>query len=176
MSRLQKSNSLTHSALSRGLNSPASRMATSSIFSRPIDLLYLIFFTTHIPLILCKSQSIPELTNFCLSNLSRIHAVNDITPLYPASIRSSGLSTFFTTDYYIALSQDRFFLASPPAWFTLYQVLEAVFQIPLCLWLSLGLVQQDVTVPAGLLLFAVQCSVTTATCLADIVSWEAYDK
>jgi hypothetical protein len=32
-------------------------MSTSSIFSRPVDLIYFIFFTTHIPLILGKSQT-----------------------------------------------------------------------------------------------------------------------
>ncbi|KAF2019487.1 hypothetical protein BU24DRAFT_419104 [Aaosphaeria arxii CBS 175.79] len=73
--------------------------------------------------------------------------------------------------WYVATHGDRFFY-NPPAWFGLYTALELVFHLPFTLWVIPALVRNDPRLPLGLLVFALETSITTITCLAEMLSWE----
>ncbi|KAF2721472.1 hypothetical protein K431DRAFT_224202 [Polychaeton citri CBS 116435] len=121
----------------------------ASIMNRRRDLLYLLFFLIHLPVIFCV----------------------DITPLYPTHLKPQ-----FMTDlrqWYISIYRDRFFI-SPPAWFEMYMYLELLYHVPVSVWAIKALLRDDPKVPIQLLVFAVQTAVTTSTCIADYMSWGGY--
>ncbi|KAF2431560.1 hypothetical protein EJ08DRAFT_696353 [Tothia fuscella] len=119
-----------------------------SIFSRKRDLLYLIFFTIHLPIIFAV----------------------DIYPLYPSSLQANWMGQLRL--WYISTYRDQFF-TEPPAWFTMYMWMELLYHVPLCVWAILALVRgDDEMVPVHLLVYAVQTALTTATCVADYLAWE----
>jgi hypothetical protein len=72
--------------------------------------------------------------------------------------------------WYITTYRDQFFV-SPPAWFTLYTWMELFYHLPLSTWAVGALLRDDPRVPVHLLVYAVQTAVTTATCVADYMSW-----
>ncbi|EMF10635.1 uncharacterized protein SEPMUDRAFT_165285 [Sphaerulina musiva SO2202] len=117
------------------------------LLSRKKDLIYLVFFTIHIPIVFLV----------------------DIYPLYPPSL----IPTFMTSlrTWYIATYRDANFV-SPPAWFMLYSWLELFYHAPLSIWAIGALLRDDPRVPGHLLAYAMQTAVTTATCIADFLSWE----
>ncbi|KAK4629432.1 Sigma intracellular receptor 2 [Fulvia fulva] len=123
-------------------------MATS-ILSRKRDIAYLIFFLIHIPIIFCV----------------------DITPLYPPSIKPQFMIDL--RQWYITTYRDQFFV-SPPAWFTLYMWMELFYHLPLSVWALSALLRDDPKVPVHLLAYAVQTAITTATCIADYLSWSGF--
>src|ERR1700761_5452902 len=57
------------------------------------------------------------------------------------------------------------------AWFTAYMWMEALYHLPLSVWAIGALRRDDAKVPVHLLVYAVQTAVTTATCIADYLSW-----
>ncbi|KAK6396921.1 hypothetical protein LTR65_007419 [Meristemomyces frigidus] len=121
----------------------------ASIFSRKRDLVYLIFFLIHIPVIFCV----------------------DLAPLYPESLKPQ-----FITDlrlYYIETYHDQFFTA-PPAWFNMYTWMELLYHTPLSVWAIGALLRDDPKIPIHLLVFAVQTAITTSTCIADYLSWSSF--
>jgi len=91
-------------------------MATKSILNRPVDVIYLIFFIIHIPVML---------------NV-------DLYPLWPSSLRPAYMTEL--RNFYITTFNDQFFVA-PPAWFNLYLYLELLYHIPLSLWAIPALVR-----------------------------------
>ncbi|QIX00603.1 hypothetical protein AMS68_006120 [Peltaster fructicola] len=120
-----------------------------SIFQRKLDLLYLVFFILHVPVMFFV----------------------DLAPIYPDSIRPQ-----FITDlraWYITTYSDQFFV-KPPAWFTLYMWLELVYHVPVSIWAIGALLRDDPKVPLHLLVFALETALTTATCVADYLSWTGY--
>ncbi|CZT17871.1 related to integral membrane protein [Ramularia collo-cygni] len=117
-----------------------------SILSRKKDLLYLTFFLIHIPVMFCV----------------------DLTPLYPESLKPTFMTTLRT--WYIQTYRDQFFV-SPPAWFDLYMYMELLYHLPLSTWAIGALLRDDPKVPIHLLIYAVQTAITTATCIADFLSW-----
>ncbi|KAF1819509.1 uncharacterized protein K489DRAFT_412823 [Dissoconium aciculare CBS 342.82] len=121
----------------------------TSIFSRKRDLAYLVFFLIHIPVMFCV----------------------DLAPLYPDSIRP----TFITElrKFYITTFRDQFFIA-PPAWFDMYIWMEFLYHVPLSLWAIGALLRDDPKVPIHLLVYSVQTALTTATCIAEYLSWSGY--
>ncbi|THY58680.1 hypothetical protein D6C99_02147 [Aureobasidium pullulans] len=119
------------------------------IWQRKRDLVYLIFFLTHIPIMFCV----------------------DITPLYPVALKPA-----FMTDlrkWYITTYRDQFF-SSPPAWFDTYIWLEALYHVPLSFWAVPALLRDDPKVPLHLLVFALEAGLTTLTCITDYLSWSGY--
>ncbi|KAF2242840.1 hypothetical protein BU26DRAFT_493577 [Trematosphaeria pertusa] len=122
-------------------------MAASSIWSRKRDLVYLVFFLTHLPVMLAF----------------------DLTSYYPASLKPLWMSSIRT--WYIATYGDRFFF-SPPPWFPLFTLLEALYHLPLTLWAIPALLRADPRVPLALLVFGLETSITTLVCLAEMLSWE----
>lgn len=136
------------------------------ITARRLDLLYLIFFTIHIPVIL----------------------LIDIVPFYPEAWAPSASVTI--RKYYISTYRDRFFI-DPPPWFKTYAVLEAIYHLPISLWMLGALVQgwykplrtmlmklthmpDHQLLPVHLLIFGVQTGITTLTCLVEMLNWQGY--
>ncbi|KAF1946921.1 integral membrane protein-like protein [Clathrospora elynae] len=120
-------------------------MATS-IFSRKRDLVYLVFFIVHLPVMLAF----------------------DLTAFYPINIKPLWMSSIRT--WYIATYGDRFFY-NPPAWFPVLTFLELVYHLPLTLWAIPALLRNDPRIPLALLVFGLETSLTTLVCLAEMLSW-----
>ncbi|CAK4033392.1 integral membrane [Lecanosticta acicola] len=121
----------------------------STLLSRKKDLIYLIFFAIHIPVMFFV----------------------DLAPLYPSSLKPTPITLL--RNWYIQTYRDKFFIA-PPAWFTMYIWMELIYHVPLSLWAVGALLRDDSMVPVHLLVYAVQTAITTATCIADYLSWEGY--
>ncbi|KXT07548.1 hypothetical protein AC578_10117 [Pseudocercospora eumusae] len=129
---------------------PKRRKKKMPSFRRTLDYIYLAFFLIHIPIVICV----------------------DIYPLYPPSL----IPTFMTDlrRWYIHTYNDQFFV-KPPAWFTLYIWLELIYHIPLSLYAVQALWSNaDPKTPIHLLIYAIQTAVTTATCIADYMSWGSH--
>ncbi|PSN69472.1 hypothetical protein BS50DRAFT_572606 [Corynespora cassiicola Philippines] len=120
-------------------------MATS-IFQRKRDLVYLIFFLTHLPVMLAF----------------------DLTSYYPAAIKPLWMTAL--RDWYVATYADRFFYA-PPAFFPPLTHLELLFHLPLTLWAIPALLRNSPRVPLALLVFGLETSLSTLVCLAEMWSW-----
>lgn len=110
----------------------------------------------------------------------------DLAPLYPDQIRPQFISDLRA--WYITTYSDQFFV-KPPSWFTLYMWLELVYHVPVSIWAIGALLRgkndgngcyetdscsDDPKVPLHLLVFALETAVTTATCVADYLSWTGY--
>ncbi|KAF2673450.1 hypothetical protein BT63DRAFT_421600 [Microthyrium microscopicum] len=121
----------------------------ASIFSRKRDLMYFIFFLTHIPIIITV----------------------DCYNLWPASLRPAFMDDI--REFYITTYQDQFFI-SPPAWFNTYIWLEALYHLPISVWAVSALLRDDPKVPLHLLVFALETAVTTLTCISDYLSWSSF--
>ncbi|KIW06002.1 hypothetical protein, variant 1 [Verruconis gallopava] len=121
-------------------------MATS-ILGRKMDFIYLIFFAIHIPVVILVDS-------YILWPPARI-------PAFMTNLRQ----------FYIATYKDIFFI-NPPAWFHLYVRMEAVYHLPISAWAVYGLLTDAPLVPLHLLIYAVQTGVTTATCIAEALSWQ----
>ncbi|KAF2137992.1 uncharacterized protein K452DRAFT_256741 [Aplosporella prunicola CBS 121167] len=120
-----------------------------SILFRKRDLLYLIFFCIHLPVMFLV----------------------DLTPLYPESMKPVFMMSL--RKYYIDTYQDQFFIA-PPAWFRMYMWMELLYHAPLCVWAIGALMRNDPKIPLQLLLYACQTGMTTITCIADYLSWKSF--
>jgi len=57
----------------------------------------------------------------------------DLGPFIPSAIRPQLSHTL--REYHIQTSKDRFF-TDPPAWFTMYMYLEAIYHVPLSAWMT----------------------------------------
>ena len=117
------------------------------LLTRKLDTLYLIFFLTHLPIMLFF----------------------DLTPLYPAHLLPAPLLTLRT--WYHSTYGDRFFSGSPPVWFPVFTWLELLLHLPLTLWAIPALVRDDPRTPLALLVFGLETTVTTVVCMAEMLSW-----
>ncbi|KIV89862.1 hypothetical protein PV10_07230 [Exophiala mesophila] len=130
---------------------PASASPPRPLSSRKLDILYLVFFMIHIPIILFV----------------------DLAYFYPPALTPS-ISTTLRT-FYVETYADRFFI-SPPAWFKAFGVLEGVYHLPISIWF-LGAIWNDHSlVPLHLLIFGLETAITTLTCLIDTAEWHAYSE
>ncbi|KAJ4291846.1 hypothetical protein N0V90_009742 [Kalmusia sp. IMI 367209] len=93
----------------------------------------------------------------------------DLTAFYPTTIKPAWMSDIRT--WYVATYGDRFFY-NPPPWFSTFTLLELLYHLPFTLWAIPALIRNDPRVPLGLLVFALETSITTLTCLAEMLSWE----
>ena len=84
----------------------------------------------------------------------------DLTPLYPESVKPAFVTTL--RKWYITTYQDQFFV-SPPKWFAAYMWMEAVYHLPLSVWVVGALVRGElvtflaVTVLVGHMSFSLLC-------------------
>jgi len=101
-------------------------MATS-IFRRKRDLLYLVFFCIHLPIMFCTLSGQPYQRMFHADIPEGV----DLAPLWPTAIKPAFLDTIRT--YYIETFRDQFF-SSPPAWFNAYIWMELIYHVPLSIW------------------------------------------
>ncbi|KAH4069891.1 hypothetical protein HBH70_076020 [Parastagonospora nodorum] len=118
-----------------------------SIFQRKRDLVYLVFFIIHIPVML----------GF------------DLSGYYPAQIKPLWMTSL--REWYVATYGDRFFY-NPPAFFPPFLALELLFHLPLSLWAIPALLRSDPRVPLALLVFGLETTLSTLVCLAEMLSWE----
>lgn len=72
-----------------------------------------------------------------------VRAVVDLTPFYPTSIKPQLLLDI--RNWYISTYKDRFFV-EPPAFFTTFAILEAVYHLPLSVW-AVGAILRGESVP-----------------------------
>ncbi|RMZ92756.1 hypothetical protein DV736_g64, partial [Chaetothyriales sp. CBS 134916] len=120
-----------------------------SIVSSKLDMLYFAFFLIHIPVMLFI----------------------DLVPFYPSALVPA-ISKKIRQSY-IESYRDRFFIA-PPSWFRVYIGLEGVYHLPITIWMLRALPNDHPMLPLQLLIFALETSLTTLTCLVDMLSWEGY--
>jgi hypothetical protein len=85
--------------------------------TRKRDLAYLLFFTTHLPIIFLV----------------------DTVPLQPAWLRTD-LSAQLR-EYYVATYRDKFFEDPAPVWFSAFVWMELVYHVPASLWAVWGLIR-----------------------------------
>ena len=88
---------------------PMARNNAKNTVERKLDLLYLIFFIVHVPIMLLV----------------------DLYPLYPTFLRPEFLSTLRA--FYIDMTKDQFFTRHVP-FFTLYIWMELLYHLPLSIW------------------------------------------
>ncbi|EXJ69109.1 uncharacterized protein A1O5_08044 [Cladophialophora psammophila CBS 110553] len=55
-----------------------------------------------------------------------------------------------------------------------YMWIEALYHVPISLWMVWGIFKDHPLVPLHLLIFALEVAVTTLTCVVDISDWEGY--
>ncbi|OQE36307.1 hypothetical protein PENCOP_c012G06384 [Penicillium coprophilum] len=110
------------------------------------DLAYLLFFITHVPIILLI-DTVPLLPTILQTNLS--HRLRD---------------------FYITTYRDKFF-EDPPTWFTVFIWMELLYHLPISIWAVRGLLKDHPLVPVHLLVFGIQVFITTLTSLVVVWSW-----
>ncbi|ATZ57999.1 hypothetical protein BCIN_15g04950 [Botrytis cinerea B05.10] len=118
----------------------------SSILDRKLDLLYLIYFFLHIPVMFLM----------------------DLQSLYPASLTPSFLTAI--KDFHIANYNDLFFV-SPPIYFNLFVWLECLIHLPVSFWAIRGLLKDSPRIPLILLPYALETFLTTLVCMHEYVYW-----
>ncbi|KAF2201083.1 hypothetical protein GQ43DRAFT_395083, partial [Delitschia confertaspora ATCC 74209] len=126
-------------------------MASPSIFERKRDLVYLIYFVIHLPIMLAF----------------------DLTHLYPSFLQFPWMSAL--QRWYVGMYGDRFFYDAP-VWFPIYSAMELLYHIPLALYAIPALLRNSPYLPLHLLVYAVQVSITTLTCLAEMMGWEELEE
>ncbi|RMZ79251.1 hypothetical protein DV737_g3517, partial [Chaetothyriales sp. CBS 132003] len=119
------------------------------LLSRRLDMLYFVFFLIHMPVML----------------------LIDLVPFYPSALVPAISQTI--RKFYIESYRDRFFIA-PPNWFRVYLGLEGVYHLPITIWMLRALPNDHPMLPLQLLIFALETSLTTLTCLVEMLSWEGY--
>ncbi|KAG0156625.1 Integral membrane protein, putative [Penicillium digitatum] len=117
-----------------------------SICTRKRDLVYLLFFVIHVPIILLI-DTVPLLPPILQTNLS--HQLRE---------------------FYITTYRDKFF-EDPPIWFTVFIWMELLYHLPLSIWATRGLLEGHPLVPVHLLVFGIQAFITTLTSLVVMWSW-----
>ncbi|KAK0509433.1 hypothetical protein JMJ35_007827 [Cladonia borealis] len=123
---------------------------TTSIWSRKLDLIYIVF----------------------LSLLTFLALTLDFIPLYPIPLPSwcQALYTYYRTHY-----NDPLYARDPP-FFRFYVALEVVYNVPVSLWAIRGLVKDDIMTPVHLLVFATHLVVSTVVCLVEVLGAEDWPR
>ncbi|RAL58953.1 hypothetical protein DID88_009244 [Monilinia fructigena] len=120
-------------------------MATS-IFTRKLDLLYLVYFSTHIPVMFLM----------------------DLQALYPPSLTPTFLTSI--KNFYITTYNDQFFI-SPPIYFQLFIWLELLVHVPVSFWAIGGLLRDSPQTPLVLLPYSFEVFLTTLICIHEYLYW-----
>ncbi|KAK5467213.1 hypothetical protein LTS15_000185 [Exophiala xenobiotica] len=56
----------------------------------------------------------------------------------------------------------------------MYMYLEAIYHVPLSVWMIWAIPNDHILVPLNLLIFALETAVTTLTCVVEMGSWTTY--
>lgn len=120
-----------------------------SIWARKLDLLYLVFFIIHIPIMLTV----------------------DLSGYYPPLPFLQAIRDLRT--WYIATYRDLYFI-KPPVHFHVFLALEAVYHVPLSIWVVPAILRDDPLVPLHLLIWSIETSLTTLVCVVDVLNWPGY--
>lgn len=111
-----------------------------SICTRKRDLAYLLFFVTHVPIIL---RMILYLSSYLDNSLTYActltpNIVIDTVPLLPTFLQTNLSHTL--REFYITTYRDKFF-EDPPTWFTVFIWMELLYHLPLSIWATRGLLK-----------------------------------
>jgi len=97
-----------------------------------------------------------------------MHADNptvfDAIPLYPPSLVPAPLLSIH--EWYNSFFNDQLMISQPP-WFRLFSLIELFYQLPVVIWGVQALATKSPKAPAHLLVWALICFGTTATCLFE---------
>ncbi|KAK1594162.1 transmembrane protein 6/97 [Colletotrichum navitas] len=106
----------------------------------------------------------------------------DLVPFYPSSLYADPSSPLhflqLLRDFYIQTYNDLYFVTphdSLPSWFKLFSYIEIFYQLPMAVWMVYGFSRRTGTTPGfelAVLVFAVQCALTTLTCIYDTLYWD----
>ncbi|KAF5519751.1 putative membrane protein [Colletotrichum aenigma] len=106
----------------------------------------------------------------------------DLVPLYPASLYATPSSPLhflqLLRDFYIKTYNDPFFVMShdnQPSWYKLFTYLEVFYQLPMTLWMVYRFSRGTGTTVGfelAVLVFCVECALTTLTCIFDVSYWD----
>ncbi|KAK1845966.1 integral membrane protein [Colletotrichum chrysophilum] len=106
----------------------------------------------------------------------------DLVPLYPASLYATPSSPLhflqLLRDFYIKTYNDPFFVMAhdaQPSWYTLFTYLEVFYQLPMTLWMVYRFSRgtgTTVSFELAVLVFCVECALTTLTCIFDVSYWD----
>jgi hypothetical protein len=94
--------------------------------------------------------------------------VVDLYPLYPEWLIPEWMINLRA--FYVLQYKDQNFLNPSPA-FSLFIWLEGLYHLPLSIWATFAIWQDNPKVPIQLLIFAVEVAVSTGACIADAISW-----
>jgi len=93
----------------------------------------------------------------------------DLYPLYPEWMIPEWMINLRA--FYVLQYKDQNFLNPSPS-FTLFIWLEGLYHLPLSLWATVAIWQNNPKVPIHLLIFAVEVAVSTGACIADALAWK----
>lgn len=106
----------------------------------------------------------------------------DLVPLYPASLYATPSSPLhflqLLRNFYIKTYNDPFFVMShdnQPSWYKLFTYLEVFYQLPMTLWMVYRFSRGTGTTVGfelAVLVFCVECALTTLTCIFDVSYWD----
>jgi hypothetical protein len=90
--------------------------------------------------------------------------VFDGVPLYPPSLVPAPLLS--AQDFYKSFFNDQLVITQPH-WFHFFTLVEIFYQLPVVLWGVWALATKSPKAPAHLLIWALVCAGTTATCIFE---------
>ncbi|KAK2000489.1 hypothetical protein LX36DRAFT_709353 [Colletotrichum falcatum] len=103
----------------------------------------------------------------------------DLVPFYPPSLYADPSSPLhflqLLRDFYISTYNDPYFVTPHdglPSWFRLFTKIEMFYQLPMAAWMVYGFSGRTGTTPGfelAVVVFAVECALTTLTCIYDIL-------
>lgn len=106
----------------------------------------------------------------------------DLVPFYPSSLYADPSAPLHflqvIRDFYISTYNDPYFVTPHdglPSWFKLFTYIEIVYQLPMAVWMVYRFSGRTGTTPGfelAVLVFAVECALTTLTCIYDTLHWD----
>ncbi|EXX71258.1 hypothetical protein RhiirA5_272897 [Rhizophagus irregularis] len=115
----------------------------TSITSRPLDLIFFVYFVTHIfPTIFLDSYLV-------------------LSPLAPNFLKS--INQWYTENF-----NDPFFVNSP-IWFKGFAHIEFLIHLPFFFYVSIGLWKDTATIRLPMLIYSSHVTTTTFTCLVELL-------
>ncbi|GES89482.1 sigma intracellular receptor 2 [Rhizophagus clarus] len=113
------------------------------ITSRPLDLIFFVYFTTHIfPTVFLDSYPV-------------------LKPLAPNFLKS-------TNQWYTENFNDPFFI-NTPNWFKGFTYIELLFHLPFFFYVSIGLWKDATSIRLPMLIYSSHVTTTTFVCLVELI-------
>ncbi|EER40506.1 conserved hypothetical protein [Histoplasma capsulatum var. duboisii H88] len=130
------------------VGTPPHRVHPRSLWSRKLDLLYVVFLSA---------------TVFLAFSI-------DFVPFYPPGLFPQWTTAIY--DFYVNNYNDPLYVKDPP-FFQLFVVMEALYAVPLSLWAIRGFIQDNRMVPLYLLPLATHLVISTVICFVEV--WNTQD-